>query len=387
MIIRNEHLIVLNNKNRVQHVHIILEKENFEDIYYIKRFTNQFGGKQTIQPIICIKYGNTKRTVSKQATMRLNLIIKNYLNKGYVLLSSITETPYNKLTEEEIIKLFSITKSTIPKPMLCKSVDSCSISIFEKNWYCSRKINGLRLLMYYKNEEIHTISSGERSYDLVTTHLRKNKKLIKLFEENPYLILDGELYIHDSSYSLGKLFNLLHSNVWIDECNKIEYWIYDYISEEPFKDRYETLMNFKDSLQDESNIKIIDHKLISGYLSIKREHDKYIKEGFDGLMMRNPDREYGINKRSAFYMLKMKDRKIDRLKIIDIKDGLTSDGIYFVLETKFHKTVYAKPKNNIKLKSQYLSNKEKFIGKIAICSFLYYSSGGIPLQPTILYYE
>ena len=46
----------------------------------------------------------------------------------------------------------------------------------------------------YKNNEIKTVARGATNYDVATTHLRTNPKLIEFFENNPDIILDGELY-------------------------------------------------------------------------------------------------------------------------------------------------------------------------------------------------
>ena len=52
----------------------------------------------------------------------------------------------------------------------------------------------MRAFLFYKNNEIKTVARGATNYDVATTHLRTNPKLVKFFEEYPKMILDGELY-------------------------------------------------------------------------------------------------------------------------------------------------------------------------------------------------
>ena len=82
MIIKEEYLVTINSKNRIQRVKIQLDGDPFTKIYSIYRITGQYGGKETSQPVILIKKGKVKRTIAEQATLQYNSLIKNY---NYVL--------------------------------------------------------------------------------------------------------------------------------------------------------------------------------------------------------------------------------------------------------------------------------------------------------------
>jgi hypothetical protein len=385
MILRTEHLVILNNKNRVQHVLLQLEQKELGNTFCIHRTTGQYGCKNIIQPDLNIEYGKGRRTASEQAALQFNGLLKNYLNKGYKRLIDLTVKPYESLLEHEIKSLLGETFTTdtngIPKPMLCKLYDDCTGQLAEKCWFVSRKLDGVRALFYYKNGEIHTASRGGRSYDPATTHLRHDPALIAIFEKHPDLILDGELYKHDINFPLQRLSGLARLDTWNEECGNLEYWVYDYVSQEPFSQRYETLMEFRSLLPENSKIKIIDHEYICGLYKIRRRHDQYVREGFEGLVMRNPDKEYGVNKRSSKYMVKMKDRKSEEFTIVDVKEGLRPEDMCFILKTEEGKQFAAKPIGPAEARLEYLYNAGKFIGKKATCTFFYYSNDGTPLQP------
>lgn len=389
MIIRTEHLVILNNKNRVQHVLLQLEQKELGNTFCIHRITGQYGCKNVIQPDLNIEYGKGKRTTAEQAALQFNGLLKNYLNKGYKRLIDLTTKPYDELLELEIKSLLGETFTTdtngVPKPMLCKLYDDCTGQLAEKCWFVSRKLDGIRCLMYYKNGEIHTASRGGRTYDPSTEHLRYDPVLISIFESHPDLILDGELYKHDIDFPLQRLSGLARLDTWTKECENLEYWIYDYVSQEPFSQRYETLFEFKSLLPETSKIKIVEHEYICGLYKIRRRHDQYVKEGFEGLVMRNPDKEYGINKRSSKYMVKMKDRKSEEFTIIGVKEGLRPEDMCFLLKTKEGKPFAAKPIGPTESRLEYLYNSGNFIGKKATCNFFYYSADGVPLQPTFVH--
>ena len=387
MLIKEEYLVIINAKNRIQRVLLKLEQDAVSKVFKISRITGQYGGKETKQPELLIDKGKVKRTPSEQATLQYNALLKNYLDKGYVKLSALTDKQYQDLSEDEIKILLGgncvSDQSGIPKPMLAKLADQCSSDIWDKEWFVSRKLDGIRALMYYKDGEIHTASRGGGEYDVATTHLSTNPELLKIFSQKPDLILDGELYHHGSDWPLQRISGLARLKEWKDECSQLEYWIYDYISNEKFRDRLTYLNSIKEQLPNNSPIKILEQKSMTGYLDIKKEHDKYVKEGFEGLCARNPDREYGVNKRSAIYLIKLKEYKDDEFEVIGVKEGLRDEDMCFVLKTADGKEFSAKPSGDVSTRKYYLAHPDEFIGKMATCKYFYYSKDGIPLQPIL----
>ena len=146
MIIRTEHLVILNNKNRVQHVLLQLEQHELGNTFNIHRITGQYGCKEVVQPLLTIKYGKGRRSPAEQATLQFNGLLKNYLNKGYKRLIDLTSISYESLSEQEIKSLLGETFTTdtngVPKPMLCKLYSDCTGQVTEKCWFVSRKLDG-----------------------------------------------------------------------------------------------------------------------------------------------------------------------------------------------------------------------------------------------------
>ena len=376
------YLITLNSRGKIQLVEITLKQ--MMTYFEIHRITGQLGGKRTIQPILTISQGKAKRTPIQQAELEYNSNLKKYLDKGYKKVSDFTKKKFEELTDEELYSFVGEHRSDsngIPKPMLAQQSDKCSPNVFEKEWYCSRKLDGTRCLLYYKDGEIYSASRGGKDYDVSSTLIRQNKILLKWFKENPNLLLDGELYAH--GIPLQRISGITRLKTWEERCEILEYWIYDIVSSEPFEERYHELMNLQELLEDGSKITVIDHYKISGYLKIKKLHDQFVNEGFEGLVMRNPKKEYGIGKRSSLYMIKEKSYQDSEFKIIGFEEGLRDEDMVFVCETSNGKQFQAKPIGPRELKYEYLENMQQIIGKMATVKFFNWTEDGLPSQPVL----
>lgn len=373
------YLITLNSRGKVQVVDLLLKQ--LMTYFEIHRVTGQLGGKQTIQPIITVSQGKAKRTPIQQAELEYNSHMKKYLDKGYKKLSEFTNKSFDECKESELLEFLGSHKTDsqgIPKPMLAQQSDKASPNVFEKAWYVSRKLDGVRCLLYYKDGEILSASRGGTDYDVPTSDIRQNKILLKWFKQNPTLILDGELYSHGQS--LQRLSGIARLKTWEDRCDILEYWIYDIVSEKIFEERYNILMDLQELLENEIKVKVIDHYLLSGWMTIKKTHDDFVKEGYEGLVMRNPNKEYGIGKRSSLYMIKLKSYLESEFKITGYEDKLRPEDMVFTLVAQNGNPFSAKPIGPRELKYEYLENMESLIGKMATIKYFYLSDEGTPLQ-------
>ena len=376
------YLITLNSRGKVQVVDLLLKQ--LMTYFEIHRVTGQLGGKQTIQPIITVSQGKAKRTPIQQAELEYNSHMKKYLDKGYKKLSEFTNKSFSECTEPELLEFLGSHKTDangIIKPMLAQQSDKCSPNVFEKEWYCSRKLDGTRCLLYYKDGEIYSASSGGKDYDVSSTLIRQNKVLLNWFKQNPDLILDGELYAH--GIPLQRISGITRLKTWEERCEILEYWIYDIVSSEPFEERYKELMKLQELLEDDPKVKVIDHYKVSGYLKIKKLHDQFVNEGFEGLVMRNPKKEYGIGKRSSLYMIKEKNYQDSEFEIVGFEEGLRDEDMVFICKTPNGKQFQAKPIGPRELKYEYLENMQQIIGKMATVKFFNWTEDGLPSQPIL----
>lgn len=378
VVLQDIYLVARNARDKVQQIRAKLMQEG--NIFVIQRITGQYLGKQTEQPELIIDKGKAKRSTLEQAELQFNSIINKYLDKGYKKISDLTKTPFEDISESEMNNLVPSIKTDsngFLKPMLAKDSNKCQTSVLNKRLLCSTKLNGVRCLMQLSEGKIHAISRGGKEYNVPTTLIRE--ALEDFFKEYPSVILDGELYNH--GYHLQELSGIARLKEWEDRCNILEYWIYDIAdSTKTFEERLEFLMLLKDKLKGISKIKVIDHIETNSFREIQDLHNKWVKEGYEGLVARKPNSTYQFGKRGSD-MIKVKEYMEQEFEIIDYKDGLRDEDFCFILQTEDGKPFAAKPIGDRELKDRYLRDIDEIIGKQGTVKFFEWSKEGVPQQP------
>jgi ATP-dependent DNA ligase len=379
VVVNQTYLVTRNARDKVQVV--ITELDQNGNSFIIRRTTGQYQGKMINQPELLIEKGKAKRSVIQQADLEYNSIINKYLDKGYKKLSSLTSKKFEELTSEEIDNLVPTIKSDSSgnlKPMLAKSYDKCQNSVLNKPMFCSRKLNGVRCMIKLDDDgNVTTVSRGGKNYNVSAQKIMKEVE--PFLKAHPDYILDGELYRH--GHYLQELSGIARLQEWEDRCEILEYWIYDIASDKiQFNERYDMLMDMQDEFKDLKKVKVIDHELTNSWDEIQRLHDKWVKEGYEGLVARKPDKVYEFGKRGST-MIKVKQYQDDEFTIIDYKDGLRDEDFCFICETKDGKPFAAKPIGDRELKAEYIKNIDDIIGKKGTVKFFEISKDGLPQQP------
>lgn len=379
-------LVVRNARDKIQVARYLLMKK--EDFYVIKRYTGQFGGKMTEQPDKIIEKGKVKRSALQQVELEYNSIIKKATDKGYKKLSDLTKTKFENITSSELDKIVPSIKTDsngIIKPQLAKSHNDCATSVFNKPLYGSRKIDGVRCMFLYNEEEdyIYTSSRGGGDYNISAEHLTTNETLLNIFRNDPKLVLDGELYVH--GWPLQKISGTCRLKTRETRCNNLEFWIFDIVDpESTFEERLNILEELKEKLKSEEQFKVLDHIFLQEWNEISRFHDKVVKEGFEGVVVRKPDKKYSPGKRNSDW-IKIKEYEDSEFEITGIEHGLRDEDMCFILKTKLGKSFKAKPIGNRELKLEYLENWPLYVGKLGTVKYFNLSLDGVPTQPIFKY--
>lgn len=390
-------LVTKDNKGKTRVVEISYEWDDAQHGFVIRRKTYQYGGKVTVQPEIWIYKGKVKRTVSEQARLEYNSHLKKYTDKGYKLLPSSIKIN-NAVAVEAFVEEHlgnGVTDSNgFKKHMLAKQADKVATSVFDKikYWYGSRKIDGVRCSFYWKDGEVRTASRGGGDYDASTSFMRHNPKLIQFFEEHPDIVLDGELYKHGKSLQqISGAARLEKDTAGMDW---LEYYIYDVMdSTKTFEERLDILHDIIDELNlgfnperewDDGELKfqIVPQETVVGWANIQKLHDKYVGEGFEGIVIRDPSKVYNFGGRTNA-MIKVKMYKDAEFEIVGYSEGLRPEDMVFVCKTKEGKEFEAKPMGPRELKWEYLDRMDEIIGKMATVKYFYLSDEGCPLQPVL----
>lgn len=225
-------------------------------------------------------------------------------------------------------------------PMLAKTFDNENNKLFKKvpTYYGQWKINGLRCfisaykeegifggirLKFQSREGIYWNSLGILEHYLLS--IIPDYFLNKMVEED--YILDGELYI--PGYTVNEI-NHFVKNIKAPQNGQLQYWCYDlaiadYTANERknillnnFNSRIARFKNKTEHLNNKEKFLILPSYAISSESVAFMFRNGFIDDGFEGLILRNPDEEYQFGKRNSS-MIKYKKSTDGKFKIIDIK--------------------------------------------------------------------
>lgn len=391
-------LVSKDSKGKIRVVEISYEGNEATRIYTIYRYTGQFEGKMTKQPEIIVDRGKATRNIHEQVELQFNALVKGYKDKGYIEL----ENEIDNYNSEELYKLFGDAPAGtngVVKPMLAKQADKVTkTNIFDKKWIASRKIDGLRCIIYLGNDgKLHTSSRGATNYDSAMFEILTHPALIKLFKNNEGLMLDGECYHH--GYTLQQINSIARTQKVAKDLEILQFYWYDIVDlNNPFKTRLAKMKSLASELKEygseiswepdrifkenELRIQFVPQVEVSGWDNMMKLHNEYVSEGWEGLVIRDPERPYKPNGRTND-MIKIKVYKDDCFKVIGKEVGLRgSEDMVFIMEMPDGRTFKAKPFGDREQKQEYWINfEEKYKGHIGECKFFYYSDDGIPLQP------
>lgn len=382
-------------KIRICYIDYELVEDDSSKYYIIHRRTGQLHGKITNQPDIIVDRGKATRSLFEQVELQTNHLVKEKLDKGY---RKVEKDPEDYSSEElnDILGSTITSQDGVPKPMLAKQADKVTNrKIFDKEWYASRKIDGLRCLIYLGTDgQAHTASRGAMNYDAAMSDILEHPDLIKMLKENPGLILDGEAYHH--GMSLQSLNSVARTQKTAVDYDVLQFYWYDIVdTNSTFDERFALMQDIQDQYQldfdperkfksGELRIQFVPQVLTSTWDEMMKLHNQFVSEGWEGLVIRDPDKVYRPNGRTND-MIKIKVYKSDEFLITGYELGLRgNEDMVFLLVTKDGDMFKAKPHGDRDLKDWYINNfKEECLNHYATVKYFYMSDDNIPLQPSV----
>ena len=382
-------------KIRISIFNYELIKVNNDRYFIIHRLSGQLGGKRTTQPDIIVDRGKASRNLWQQVELQFNHLIKEKKDKGY---REVNKDP-DEYSEEELDSILGkivTNQDDVPKPMLAKQADKVTnTKIFNKEWYASRKIDGLRTLIYMgKDGKLHTASRGAMNYDAAMCEIINHPTLIKLFKDNPGLIMDGECYHH--GYSLQQLSGIARTQKTAIDYGILQFYWYDIVdTNSTFDERWAFMQDIKDQLNltfdpekefknGELRIQFVPQIITSSWNALMDLHNEYVSQGWEGVVIRDPDKVYRPNGRTND-MIKIKLYKSSEFLITGYELGLRgTEDMVFTLVTKDGIEFKAKPHGDREQKEWYVDNFEtECLNQYATVKYFYLSDTGCPLQPSV----
>lgn len=257
--------------------------------------------------------------------------------------------------------------------------------------YIQPKLDGIRCLTYLKDGKIVN-QSRQLKYFKNLDHI--NNDLEILFKKYPNLVLDGELYNHDIVFN--QIAGIVKKEKLKDEdkekLTNIQYHVYDCFFdglEEPFEKRTKFIS---------SNLKNANKYVynVATYLCKSKEeiidhfHPFLIENKYEGCILRNKDAFYEFNRTRN--LQKFKTFEDDEFEIVSYKEGTGHDAgtVIWRCKAKNGKEFDVRPKGTVEERSLFLTDGDKYIGKMLTVTYQELSEFGVPRFPvgkTIRDYE
>ena len=247
--------------------------------------------------------------------------------------------------------------------------------------YSQPKLDGIRCIvradgMWSRN--------GKRI--ISAPHIRES--LDKLFQHEPDLVFDGELYADKFANDFNAICSLVKKTkptaADLDASAKqIQYHVYDVPSvNENFIGRWRELEEL--SLDFPECVKKVETHIITNEFYINSWYENYIERGYEGQMLRL-DKSYE-SKRSKS-LLKHKSFIDEEYTVLDIVEGegnKTNMVGSFVFQSKTGHTFNASPKFNWDECKAMWQNKKQLIGKSATVKYFNLTPDGVPRFPYVI---
>ena len=347
-----------------------------------------------------------KRETSKEFTS----IVKAKIKEGGKELAELYDNAPSHLGGQDLINYLNtyLPKNNTGKegfvlPMLAKILDRDK---HEGTGYGQWKINGVRC-----NISAKTVGEGLFQQDSLEFRSREGgyyicpaleqylmniipKNFYKLMKEENY-VLDGELYIPGE-----ELNNIVSAakNIRNPLNQKLQFWCYDLAIEDTLQfKRFDILYHHfaglklpmetkSESLRynhyyNKNRFVLLPHYNIRGVQDCSFYCSMFTVAGFEGLIVRNPEKEYQFGKRNDA-MLKVKPLFDGRFRIVDIiPEGYKRSNLSkFILKNDINEETFEMtPVGTFDQKEEYLRDKDLYIGRLAFVE--YRSRGGVTNVP------
>ena len=344
-------------------------------------FGEEFGAQQTHTTVVT--EGKAKRTPLQQATL-------------------LAQSKWNEKTQRDTYRPEpsvqadpSVQASPPVRPMLAQTYTNV-VKVTQRGYVMpfpmltQRKYDGIRCLSSWKHGEVVLESRKGVAFQLLD-HL-KAAVAATLTETHRHLVLDGELFTDKLTFeTLSGLVRLTAAKAGAEAREKIshiEYHVYDVCDpthpKMPFAERLALLERIVGSGTGTGAEKIRRVPTLTARTreEIKQQHDLFVQEGFEGIMLRDPSGPYEVDKRSK-YLQKYKEFLEEEFRIVGFHDGEGIDAglVTWDCVTASGRTFAAKPRGTQEQRRKWFAEAAQHVGKLLTVIFQEYSADGVPRFP------
>lgn len=244
----------------------------------------------------------------------------------------------------------------------------------EDEFYISPKLNGVNGTYLRVDGELFLKSRGGEDYPVIPHHRQEVLTLMGLIGTDE---INGEVYKHGEHLQDIQSATKKHN----DLTPQLQFWIFDLpeFSKETYQERAKILSDAFDSSDCFDFIRMVPIIKSKDKEEIQKTHDFCVKQGYEGLIIRNPGGMYRHNVRSS-EVFKLKEQLDAEFKCIGYKvdknghpvlELITSNGEHF----------WAKPEGDAKRKENILDNISDWVGSWVKVRYEQLSKLGKPQKP------
>lgn len=245
--------------------------------------------------------------------------------------------------------------------------------------YVQRKLDGTRCVGI---PGVGLFSRNRKPY----IHLNHIKDEVNtLVDEMGDVQLDGELYADPKDLTFQQIVGLVKKEKLtgddVENQKLIYYNLYDLINDEKYDKRKERLEKLFETHKFKY-LKLVQTEECKTADEVRGFHDKYVDEGYEGLMLRNKDGKYKEGLRSAD-LQKFKMFDDDEFKVIGFGDGegIEKGLVIWKCETKEKKEFDVRPRGSHEERAELFKQASRYIGKDMSVRYFGLTDDGIPRFP------
>lgn len=340
------------------------------------------GGRKT-ECVTTVQYG--KNTGKKNETTHYQQSILDAKSKwtkkrdtdGYT-------TKQNELKDKNENEKTTSVQNWVPLPMLAQDYKKYQKKVMFP-CFVQYKLDGYRMIFNSRPESVvlATTRTGKEYTIFKQTQLYK-----RLCDAKIDVCLDGELYVHNPEFTFEK-YGVLRKQKNITEqemvtLNQIQYHVYDIV--DTTLEYSERLAKLK-TLPEIEGLCIVETIECKNKNEIDENHQKYVRDGYEGTIVRNKNGKYMCKYRS-FDLLKYKDFEDGEYKIVDYtyeKDtspsGSNQNLIVWVCETTKKLRFNVQSKGTKEERKALYKEAADYIGKNLWVQHFGFTAEGIPRFP------
>ena len=334
--------------------------------YEIKISRGQVGGKIVQEPGKLITEGKVKRTVLEQATLQYNSLVKKKRDSGYTDLEGGVRD-----------------ESSSVLPMLAQNFDVHSSKIVYPA-VAQPKLDGVRCMARLVEGEVEMMSRKGKAFT-VLSHIEEAIKGVL-----GDVVLDGELFSQTLTFQrvtgLVRKKDLKPGSVdEKDVKESVKFNVFDaYFPSEPDLAFTERMGRIEEMFANKPvEVSIVRCQDVGSAEDVDGMHDAYVSDGYEGIMLRNKDSVYELDKRS--YNLQKYKKFVDKeYKIVDACEGTGNDKgtVIWVCEledggAKFN----VRPTGTRAQRKEWFDEQDRWFGCLLTVKYQELTDDGIPRFP------